>query len=159
MEQHPCATCRDNCCAPLRGLKVTRAEFDRVFSDKVDRLSIIDNGDWLQVSSTNGACPNLREGLCQVYDDRPMECRLFPYTIETITPRDQVVQVYVHGSTHCPAREQLKPAVTTAHAMVSDFCAEAFPHLSADITIIDRPNPVVLRVSRAARRFRLATTL
>ena len=134
---NPCASCSidQDCCTHLSGLRVTAAEFERCFAAHADRLDIEHEGPVVVLTPKNHApCPNWQQAGCAVYEDRPRECRLFPFTLYVRKPNDDLVSIGYHSDTRCPLKTTLLPADCDARAIVTSFAEEAFPGLQVEIT-------------------------
>lgn len=56
-------------------------------------------------------CPHLNEQmLCTIYDSRPVECRIFPYTVNQTYQMGSVVLFTYHGKTPCSRKKELFPS-------------------------------------------------
>jgi Fe-S-cluster containining protein len=105
---NPCLECSVNqgCCSHLNGLRVNQDEFDRCFAHHVDKLDIDRDGPLYRITvKDGGACPNW-EDKCSIYEDRPMECALFPHTIGAVFD-DETLLLTVHKRTECPLKDAL----------------------------------------------------
>lgn len=126
---NPCASCSidQDCCTHLSGLRVTPAEFERCFADYADRLEICREGPVYVLTPKAGApCPNWRDGGCAIYDVRPRECRLFPFTLYVERQSRDYVGLGYHCDTRCPLKHQLLCGDETARQLVEGFGREAF---------------------------------
>jgi len=133
--RNPCLACsiQQDCCTRLSGLRLTREEFQRCFSRHVERLEIKHEGPVYVITPKNGGtCPNWQDGGCAVYDERPRECRLFPFTLFVRQQTSHTVSLGYHCDTRCPMKTELLLAADEADAMVSDFGREAFPVMSVE---------------------------
>ena len=107
-QDNPCLKCTidQGCCAHLNGLRVNQDEFDRCFAQHEDQLTIERDGPLYKVTvSDGGACPNWKDR-CTIYDERPMECALFPHTIGAVFDNDTLL-LTVHKRTECPLKDSL----------------------------------------------------
>jgi Fe-S-cluster containining protein len=158
-----CAACSTKCCSPLINAKVTREEFDRCFAKFRDEMSVTDLGAYLEVSSKQGKdCPNFINESCSIYEDRPMECRLYPHSVQDIDLIDGKVRAYVHAGTRfCPFKSNLMMPEPDVLAMVKGFLDEAYPGVPQNIVLEQDPSRFKLkwlRVKKQMRR-RVAATL
>lgn len=127
---NPCLSCTigQDCCSHLSGLRVSRREFDRCFAQHEARMVVGRDGPLWVVSALNGGpCPNWSDRGCSVYEQRPMECRLFPYTIYTRSRTADSVSIAFHSDTRCPLKDQLRMPRPAAKRMIAEFCRDAFP--------------------------------
>jgi Fe-S-cluster containining protein len=158
-----CGACPTNCCSPCIDLKVTKSEFDRCFAAHADKLSVKDLGAYLEVTSNKTKdCPNFINDCCAIYDDRPMECRLYPHSVQDIDLIAEGVRAYVHAGTRtCPQKAKLIATEPEVLSMVQGFLDEAYPGLPQKILLEKDPSRFKLkwlRVKKQARR-RVAATL
>ena len=124
-QENPCLKCSidQGCCTHLSGLRVNQAEFDRCFASHQDKLSIEREGPLFKISvHDGGACPNWKDQ-CAVYEDRPMECRLFPHTIGSVFDGETLL-LTVHKRTDCPLKKELAMGDQAAVEMVEQFARE-----------------------------------
>ena len=134
---NPCSTCsiHQDCCTHLSGLRVTKTEFERCFVPHTELLEIEQEGPVLVLTPKNGAaCPNWQGGGCAVYENRPRECRLFPFTLFVRKPSDGLVSLGYHSDTNCPLKAMLLPSEAEARAIVASFGEEAFTDAQLQIT-------------------------
>ena len=138
-DENPCLRCtmEQDCCNRLRGLKVTRNEFERYFQAHSEKLSITpatQSGAVLVISTNDAkACPNWKDGGCTVYNERPIECRLFPYTTAGIVERRNRIEIGFHRRTNCPLKNELLMPEDDARSLIALFGKRAF---GEDKTII-----------------------
>jgi Fe-S-cluster containining protein len=127
MSDNPCLRCTisQGCCTDLKGLRLSAAEYERHFADFGAALEVRRHGGAYRVTSKAGRCPNW-QGQCQVYETRPMECRLYPYTVSHIAAVGDDVQVVMHNRTGCPQKAALTPPQAEAEALVRGYVAEVF---------------------------------
>ncbi|MDG1416771.1 MAG: YkgJ family cysteine cluster protein [Maricaulis sp.] len=123
--ENPCLKCtlELSCCASLSGLRVNQTEFDRCFADVADQFDVERDGPFYRLSVKNGgACPHL-ETQCTIYEDRPMECALFPHTIGAVFDNDTLLMT-VHKRTDCPQKADLAMDDAEAVNRVEQFARE-----------------------------------
>ncbi len=109
----------------MQGLMVTKTEFERAFSRHRDALDITSHGKLMRLTAKAGPCPNW-QGACAIYEDRPMECRLFPFTISVVATTPRRVHITAHNRVNCPQKDHLLPDETTARGLFEAFAREAF---------------------------------
>jgi len=79
------------------------------------------------VSAKEGySCPIWNGDQCTIYADRPMECRLFPYTTGKIVHIGNRVDISFHSRTKCPNKEILLMSKAEAKGMLLSFSRRAF---------------------------------
>lgn len=124
---NPCLACTiaQGCCAEMQGLLVTESEFQRVFSRHHNALEITQTGRLKRLTSKAGPCPNWH-GACTVYEDRPMECRLFPFTVSLVAATSQTIHITAHDRVDCPQKEALRPREAAAIDLIKAFARDAY---------------------------------
>ncbi len=123
-----CKNCSTNqhCCRSLAELRLTRAEYRKNFADHHAVLIIRQTGKIYRVSAKKGqSCPHW-DGECRIYDKRPIECRLYPYTISDPWKWGRHVFITFHSRTKCPFKERLLIPRDDAEQMVAEFAREVF---------------------------------
>lgn len=148
---NPCAACsiHQDCCRHLTGLRLTEIEFDRCFARHATALVIEREGPLYVVSQRGGeACPNWHDGGCSVYDDRPRECRLFPFTMYSDVKADSSVTLRVHSDTRCPLKSDLLGDRELALQLVRRFAEEAYGGAPAAHVRHERRIERILRLYR-----------
>jgi Fe-S-cluster containining protein len=133
-QDNPCLTCsiHQDCCTNLHGLKLTRNEYEAHFRQHADVLSVSQDGGIVTVSKKNGgACPNWKSDGCGVYLERPVECRLFPFTMDRVDLKKNEVIIGFHSDVNCPQKEKLLMPEPEAHALMRRFATEAFGEVPA----------------------------
>lgn len=103
-EKINCLSCA-NCCKnysprfktpDIKRISKTLKMKESVFIDKY--LKIDEEGDYVLVSKT---CPFLGEdNFCSIYEDRPSDCKRFPYTDEDVFIKRQTLTL--KNSSFCP---------------------------------------------------------
>lgn len=126
---NPCARCStgQSCCSSLTNLRVTESEYERLFARRRAGLTIQRDGPIYRISAKQGrTCPHWNNG-CGVYGDRPVECRLYPYTIGEVWIWHRWVLVTFHSRpTGCPNTELLLMPRGEARKLLSSFAREGF---------------------------------
>lgn len=121
-EKNPCANCSVNCCKTLSGLRVSEAEYQQHFGRFEARLDVKQVDRLYVVSAKAGTtCPHFIGEQCSVYVERPMECRLFPYTLREPIQEGNRVQLFFEASTKCPRKDTLIMPQAKAKAMITVF--------------------------------------
>lgn len=126
---NPCAICSigQDCCSNLSGLKLLESEYNLHFASDCRRLRTQEEGQFYTVSSKDaGPCPQWLKGRCNIYHDRPIECRLFPYTIGLIACDESYVVLTIHARTRCPLKKKLLMPKVKAEELVRSFAYQAF---------------------------------
>lgn len=96
-----CKDCKTNCCKN-QYLEITKKEYEVLKRKGKVLKPIKDFGDMVLLDVP---CPFLNEkGLCGVYEDRPLMCRIYPHTVQAF-PELGVLALGVNTS--CPQWEKL----------------------------------------------------
>ena len=103
---NPCAGCPINCCCDLRKLKLSPVEYQQVYEPFRDQFDLERKGALYELSMHKGKnCPHWNEQVsCTMYETRPAECRLFPYTVNQTYHAGPLVLFTYHGNTPCPRK-------------------------------------------------------
>lgn len=139
-------------CTDLKGLRLSPAEYERHFAHHAEAMEISRAGPAYRVTAKAGKCPNW-VGHCTVYETKPMECRLYPYTVSHLAAVGGTVQAVVHNRTGCPQKAQLTPSRAEAEAMVVGYIVETFgPDVKARVLFDEGgARPDVLAAKLAAK--------
>lgn len=130
-----CATCSIgwDCCTHLSSLRLSKSEYEQHFAHREDKITVQREGPLYVVSSKEeGACPNFDKG-CSVYDYRPIECRLFPYTLYMKRRDSNGVTMGFHSRTNCPQKEKLLMQEIEAKELIRHFARNAFGDINIEI--------------------------
>ena len=142
----------------MQGLMVTETEYERVFSRHQNALEITQTGRLKRLTSKTGPCPNW-QGACTVYEDRPMECRLFPFTVSIVAATSKTVHITAHDRVDCPQKEALRPREATARRLIEAFAREAYgPNHTIHISFergFGRLKALLLRLALRLRFFKI----
>ncbi len=118
---------KQDCCRKLSWLLLFEIEYKQHFAKHSANLEVRQDGRLFRVSAKDGySCPNWIGDQCSIYADRPMECRLFPYTIGQITHVGNRVNLSFHSRGECPAKEILLMSKAEANRMILSFSQRAF---------------------------------
>ena len=118
---------KQDCCRNLSGLRLSEIEYKQHFAKHSANLEVRQDGRLFMVSAKDGySCPNWISDQCTVYADRPMECRLFPYTTGKIIHSGNRVNISFHSRTQCPNKEILLMSKAEAKGMLWSFFRRAF---------------------------------
>ena len=146
-----CFRCDQGCCTRLSQLKLSQAEFERSFLHHSESLLIKECRGIYIVSERGNGCPNLRDNRCAVYEIRPIECRLFPYTIGNSMRIGRLVVMTYHHRTRCPQKHRLLAPRTEVVDMLVSLAKDAF---GRDVRVVIVPEIVPWRFARLLKRLR-----
>lgn len=126
---NPCADCPENCCRSLRKLKLSPTEYERVYAVFRENFDIERKGLLYELTMHKGVnCPHLGDqDLCTVYKTRPVECRLFPYTVNQTYCIGPLIWFTYHGRTPCPRKNNgLFPSHREARKWIHRLATETY---------------------------------
>ena len=114
-------------CRKLRFLRLTKSEYMQHFAQHQEKITVQDHNETYLVSSKEGqTCPHWSNLKCTIYADRPVECRLFPYTLGRIQKEKNLVVINYHDRTLCPHKKDLLMPHEEAKKLILSFAREAF---------------------------------
>jgi len=148
-----------DCCTNLVGLRLTTAEYNLCFSHHVGLGKVTAKREgfiYIINSDKKKICPNWKNGGCFIYEDRPLECRLFPYTLYVKKQTQKKAEVRFHLARSCPMVSQLRMTDHAAKTMVKNFCVEAF---GVNMEIIVKPESRSDEFYRKFKTFRKEITI
>jgi Fe-S-cluster containining protein len=124
----PCLRCTvdQSCCRNLNGLTLNEEEHQRLFSAHSSDFRSAKNGKLYKLYSDGGeSCPHW-DGQCQVYESRPMDCDLYPYTIANIFEGKDSVYATFHSRTECPLTDELIQPREQASETIYGFLSKTY---------------------------------
>lgn len=124
-----CTPCRlkQPCCRQLQDLMLSHTEYRAHFAMHAHKFSVQCNGQWYLLSAMKGQqCPYLQNGLCNIYMERPLDCRLYPLAIHLIDVRDGEAVIAFHSRTQCPCKSELIPPTEEAYTLITLFSRSVF---------------------------------
>ena len=126
---NPCLTCPDSCCA-LKGecgLRLSPAEFEAHFKEHIQNLHMRQDGKNVVISTREGlVCPNLGEKGCRIYEERPIDCRLYPYQMLPVYETRRKVKFMLYMTPDCVANRTFHFSEQSARALVEKFCKDVY---------------------------------
>lgn len=139
VSDNPCIACTDNSCCTLKGscgLMLTKKEFEKHFKTYAEDLIIRPSDEFIIISSKEGrVCPYLGDSGCRIYQDRPIDCRLYPYVMRHFFVKGDKVKIVFHSRSGCPQKNSLlllTPEIE-ARRLITSFGKEVY---GEDKTII-----------------------
>ena len=163
-ENNPCQTCpaEQQCCEVL-GLKLSKREFEKHFKKHSDKLSVIKyNKMFIVYPRKNLPCPywDERKG-CGIYQERPIDCRLYPYDLHQIIEKNGVIEIEFYDQTDCPHKEKLFMPVDKAKELMKSLARDVFGEdkpIKIEFISGKKPhrqfgflNPIIARLSKIIR--------
>ena len=148
---NPCAACSigQDCCTNLAGLRLSKAEFERNFLRHHESLLVKEHSGIYEVAGRRNVCPNWGGNRCTVYETRPIECRIFPYTIGDVVRIGRLVVLTYHHRTRCPQKLRLLAPRTEVVDMLVSFAHDAF---GRDLRVLVVPDIFPFRFASLLRR-------
>jgi len=121
-----CAGCNQSCCVGLSYLRLTVPEYERLFAQHREELIVKNNKLYYVIFTKEGhECPYFQNGACSIYDERPIECRLFPYSLRDIELYSgNKVLVTFHARTSCPRKKEMLSSRKKAKELLYSFAQE-----------------------------------
>lgn len=118
------------CCRNLIELRLSKIEYKQHFAKHSDNLEVRqDTGIYIVSSKEEFSCPKWVGEKCTIYEDRPMECRLFPYTIGRIIQKGNRINITFHSRTPCPMKGTLLMPKVEATRMLMSFARSVFSNV------------------------------
>jgi len=142
---NPCLTCsaQQRCCSQLSGLRLTKDEFEIHFKKHSDGLAIARYEKTFVVSShNNGPCPHWGKSGCRIYNDRPIDCRLYPYEITRISEKRKAIEITLLNNPGCPEMDSLLMPFEEAKALIEFFCH----------TVYGQGKPIIIKYIQTRKR-------
>ena len=145
--ENVCFTCSSNqvCCRDFSRLRLSQSEFNKDFSGHRDSLHIEEYLGIYEVTSQPNSCPNWNGKQCTIYETRPVECRLYPYTIEGVLKIRRLVLLSYHYRTRCPHKNGLLLTHAEVLELLMTFAEEAFGN---SLRVVIVPDNFPIRVAR-----------
>ena len=167
-QDNPCLVCNvdQRCCSQLSGLRLSREEFVKYFKLHAEKLSILKYKKVFLVSTLkNSPCPHWEKTGCRIYQDRPFDCRLYPYEITRMVEKRRRIEITFQGNSGCPQRDNLLMPVEEAKALIEAFCQAVYGRGKPIILdcghgkkgysrFFDFFDPLLTRVSKILRSYR-----
>lgn len=107
---NPCIECSTNqqCCRQLSGLLLAEQEYKDNFENHEAKLDVSWSNKFAVVSVKPGeSCPHWGTDGCGIYQDRPIDCRVFPYVTSQILENRHKIKITFHNRSDCPIKERL----------------------------------------------------
>lgn len=148
---NPCLKCSvdQSCCRDLHGLTLSEEEYERLFKNTQNDLTITKKDRFYKVfSNGKGPCPHW-DGQCTIYGDRPMDCDLYPYTLGNIFDDGKSVLATYHSRTECPLSDIIIQPRKDAEKLITDFLVKFY---GSDMKITVRYDEGAARLYHLARR-------
>jgi Fe-S-cluster containining protein len=110
VHKNPCIACTFTCCTlgGSCGLMLTKDEFEKHFKSHAEGLLVRVSKKIVIVSSKEGrVCPHLENGGCRIYQDRPIDCRLYPYQMRPVHEKRKKAKIEFNTRSDCPQKKSL----------------------------------------------------
>jgi Fe-S-cluster containining protein len=162
VSDNPCAACSTNrgCCT-LKGwcgLMLTQDEFERHFKSYADELFIRLSDNYIVISTKEGrVCPHLQaDGSCRIYQNRAIDCRLFPYVMRFVSVNAKKVKLAFHTRSDCPKKTPLLIPEAEARALVTEFGKKVFGEDKTIVVVREKGllSRLLIRIEKIMSRHR-----
>jgi len=103
---------------------LTKEEFERHFKSHSEKLEVRPSNGFIIISSKEGqVCPHYEISGCRIYNDRPIDCRLFPYVMHRFITRLNKTKIVYHTNSDCPEKNALFQHVpkAIARSLIMEF--------------------------------------
>lgn len=153
--EHPCAGCVTHygCCS-LKGscgLMLTREEFEKHFEGYAEKLVVRSAEHFVIISSRHGCtCPHLSDDGCRIYQDRPVDCQLFPYMMSHVFHNRRRVRIVFHDKSDCPHQALIIQTPEAARVLARKFGQAVFGSGMSVVADFEERKTVVTRLHNLA---------
>lgn len=126
--ENNCLNCViDQQCCKVLGLKLSKSEYEKSFADISDKLRVVKYDNFFMIyPRDNQPCPHWREDGCSIYQDRPVDCRLYPYELHRMSCSKGQIEVDLYDQSDCPHKENLFIPVQEAKALITNLVQEIY---------------------------------
>lgn len=154
----PCMSCSIDmdCCRKFNGVVMSQDEYDRLFAKFDGRFELEQLGRFVKIADKSGqGCPYFEQGTgCTIYEDRPLDCRLFPFSLDHVRGgENEPMRASAHRRVGCPHSEEF-PIDQAEIACVTDRMARSVGHNGAKVDLEYGAGWWRYAARRAVRRFR-----
>jgi Fe-S-cluster containining protein len=130
---------------------LSKNEFDSLFKDYENSLMVrVEKGIVILSSKKGDMCPHLENGVCRIYKDRPIDCRLHPYQMRTSYVTPKRAKLILHTRSSCPKKMKLLISEEKAKLLVMDFGREVYG--DKDI-VVQRCETLLSRITNKSELF------
>jgi len=126
---NPCLSCPDTCCGiPGKfSLRLSKDEFEKHFKDSEQDLLVTEKDKVIMIYSIEGkVCPNLNNKGCRIYQERPIDCRLYPYQMLPLYETREKVKILLYIKPECVENRTFNIPVNEARKLVEDFGRQVY---------------------------------
>ncbi|MBU1920771.1 YkgJ family cysteine cluster protein, partial [bacterium] len=112
-----------NCCTGRRvdHPVLTQDDLQRIHSYtglEISSFSEPDKGSLSNMRSLNGVCYFYKSGKCEIYDQRPIDCRLFPFDVRH-NSNGKLILIWYTDS--CPQEINAESYISIALTLINEF--------------------------------------
>jgi Fe-S-cluster containining protein len=137
---NPCLDCPDLCCAlqGACGLRLSQEEYQRFFQAYQEVLDVRQEDGVVILSARPGrGCPNLGDKGCRIYDERPIDCRLYPYQVAPLYQTRRRVVLMLYRQPVCVADKDFSFLADRTPELAAAFGRRAFPGKQVRVRIFN----------------------
>lgn len=146
-----CAACKEPCCSPLSGLRLNDKEYQTHFAQFEEKVEVQSFGCVRMIAIDDG-CPHFNPSVgCTDYENRSMECRLFPHTMNHVIAFKNSVFITVHTRTVCNHKPEVMIPDEEALRLVKDWAHQTYPGRKVTVRL---ENGIIFYLAQGLRVFR-----
>ena len=123
VNNNPCLNCPKKCCiVGLIGLMLSKEEYETYFKEHEQNFLVRSEDKIVFLTAKEGIiCPYFENEGCKIYDERPIDCRLYPYQMRLAYETKEKIKFILHSRSDCPRKANLLLPEAEAKALIMDF--------------------------------------
>ena len=128
ISENPCQVCRidQRCCKDI-SLKVSVREYEKNFKKHASSLKTVKYNKMVIVFPKHSQpCPYWNGSGCSIYDDRPVDCRLYPFELHRLVEKKHNIEAVFYDQSDCPHKEALFIPVEEAKELITALARDVY---------------------------------